>query len=68
MRVRTAQEAIAAFAAAGDGARYIAGGTTLYDLMKLGVERPAHLIDIAALDGAGRIETGATACSSAAAR
>ncbi|WP_420136616.1 FAD binding domain-containing protein [Sphingomonas sp.] len=31
-------------------ARFIAGGTNLLDLMKLGVERPAHLIDIGALD------------------
>lgn len=58
LRARTAPEAIAAFTAAGEGARYIAGGTTLYDLMKLGVERPAHLIDIAGLDGADRIDTG----------
>lgn len=28
------------------GARYIAGGTNLLDLMKLEIERPAHLIDI----------------------
>src|SRR4051794_17204043 len=27
-------------------ARFIAGGTTLIDLMKLNVEQPAHLIDI----------------------
>ncbi|UWU15558.1 xanthine dehydrogenase family protein subunit M [Rhizobium sullae] len=50
-------EAIEAFAVAGEGARYIAGGTTLYDLMKLGVERPAHLIDIASLEGSDRIDT-----------
>jgi xanthine dehydrogenase YagS FAD-binding subunit len=29
--------------------RYVAGGTTLIDLMKLDVERPAHLVDINAL-------------------
>ncbi|WP_029619444.1 FAD binding domain-containing protein [Pseudorhizobium marinum] len=56
-RARTAQEAIAAFVAAGEGARYIAGGTNLYDLMKLGIERPAHLIDIASLEGADRVDT-----------
>lgn len=28
------------------GARFIAGGTNLLDLMKAGVEQPAHLIDI----------------------
>ncbi|MFC3077806.1 FAD binding domain-containing protein [Phenylobacterium terrae] len=56
-RVRTAEEAIAAFAKAGPEARYIAGGTTLYDLMKLGVERPTNVIDIAALEGADRVDT-----------
>ena len=29
--------------------RYIAGGTTLVDLMKLGVETPAHVVDITPL-------------------
>ncbi|MCY1390356.1 4-hydroxybenzoyl-CoA reductase subunit beta [compost metagenome] len=29
-----------------DGARYIAGGTNLLDLMKLEIETPAHLIDV----------------------
>lgn len=57
VRARTIREATDAFAAAGEGARYIAGGTTLYDLMKLGVERPAHLIDIASLEGADHIDT-----------
>jgi len=57
VRPKTVREATQAFAAAGEGARYIAGGTTLYDLMKLGVERPHHLIDIASLEGAGRIDT-----------
>lgn len=28
------------------GARFIAGGTNLLDLMKLGIEAPAHLVDI----------------------
>ena len=31
---------------ASSSAKFIAGGTTLVDLMKLDVERPAHLIDI----------------------
>ena len=29
-----------------DGARFIAGGTNLLDLMKEGVARPARLVDI----------------------
>lgn len=36
-------------AAADGGARYLAGGTTLVDLMKLHVEQPTRLIDINAL-------------------
>lgn len=31
-------------------ARFIAGGTNLLDLMKLGIERPPHLIDVGSLD------------------
>src|SRR5690348_18035974 len=31
------------------GARFLAGGTTLVDLMKLDVEQPTQLIDITAL-------------------
>lgn len=39
----------AALTAGGDGARYLAGGTTLVDLMRQTVERPARVIDINAL-------------------
>ncbi len=42
-RARTPEEAIAA---AARGARYIAGGTTLVDLMREEVERPERLVDI----------------------
>jgi xanthine dehydrogenase YagS FAD-binding subunit len=45
-KVKTEQEAIAAAVA---GGRYIAGGTTLIDLMREEVERPERLIDINAL-------------------
>ena len=38
------------------GARFIAGGTNLLDLMKLQIETPAHLIDVNGL-GLDRIET-----------
>jgi len=41
----TEQEALAA-AAGGRHTAFLAGGTTLLDLMKLEVERPAELIDI----------------------
>lgn len=38
-----------------EGARYIAGGTNLVDLMKLGIEAPLHLVDINHI-GLDRIE------------
>ena len=56
-RPASASEAVNAFAAAGAGARYIAGGTTLYDLMKLDIERPAHLIDVTAIRGLDEVDT-----------
>ena len=37
------EKALAGFAV---NARFIAGGTTLVDLMKLGVEKPSGLVDI----------------------
>lgn len=43
-------KAAAAAAARTPGARFIAGGTNLLDLMKIGVEEPAHLIDVNGLD------------------
>lgn len=41
-------------------ARYLGGGTNLVDLMKLGVERPALLVDVSALplDGVDDLATG----------
>lgn len=42
------REAAAAVAARPD-ARFIAGGTNLIDLMKLGIERPSHLVDVSRL-------------------
>jgi xanthine dehydrogenase YagS FAD-binding subunit len=51
--------AVAALAST-PGARLLAGGTTLVDLMKLGVERPAALVDISGLPGLDRIEVDAS--------
>lgn len=47
-RAATPAAATAAFARA-PGARFIAGGTNLLDLMKLEIETPAHLIDVSRL-------------------
>lgn len=57
-RAATVPEAVAAIAEGGAGTRFLAGGTTLYDLMKLDVERPASLIDISRLKELEGIETG----------
>ncbi|MGW3494807.1 FAD binding domain-containing protein [Streptomyces sp. NPDC001020] len=48
LRPATLQEATEAYTAH-PGARYLAGGTNLVDLMKLGVERPAFLVDVGRL-------------------
>ncbi|SAL65098.1 FAD binding domain-containing protein [Caballeronia humi] len=53
-RARSAAEAAAA-AVNTPGAKFIAGGTNLLDLMKLGIETPTHLIDVNGL-GLDRIE------------
>ena len=53
-RVSSPSQAVEAFARS-PGARYIAGGTNLIDLMKLDIEAPAHLIDINRV-GLDRIE------------
>lgn len=47
-RATSLREAAAAVAARPD-AKFIAGGTNLLDLMKLEIERPAHLVDISRL-------------------
>lgn len=39
-----------------NGARIIAGGTTLYDLMKLDIEQPSDLLDITELDDLSEIK------------
>ena len=54
----TSPEAAAAAALAKPGAKFIAGGTNLLDLMKLQIETPLHLIDITRL---GLDKTEATA-------
>jgi xanthine dehydrogenase YagS FAD-binding subunit len=51
----TTPAAAAASAARNPGAKFIAGGTNLLDLMKLEIETPAHLIDVNSL-GLDKIE------------
>lgn len=56
IRPNSVEDAIATYMRVGQGARYVAGGTNLYDLMKLNIERPEVLIDVTAIDGLGSIE------------
>ncbi|WP_257385106.1 FAD binding domain-containing protein [Tahibacter caeni] len=56
-RARTPAEAAAAVAGT-PGAKFIAGGTNLLDLMKLEIETPAHLVDVNGLDLDTIAETG----------
>ena len=51
-------EALDALRSAQPGAKILAGGTTLYDLMKLGIEAPPAVIDVHRLP-LGSIEVGA---------
>jgi xanthine dehydrogenase YagS FAD-binding subunit len=55
--VRSTAEAVAAHGAAGAGASYVAGGTSLYDMMKLDIARSRHLIDVTGIAGLDVIET-----------
>src|SRR5260370_32159473 len=48
-KAATAADAVSAIVAGGAGKRFLAGGTTLYDLMKLNVEVPSHIVDINSL-------------------
>jgi xanthine dehydrogenase YagS FAD-binding subunit len=58
-RARTPAEAAAAVARR-PGAKFIAGGTNLLDLMKLDIETPTHLVDVngVGLDEIGKAEGG----------
>jgi xanthine dehydrogenase YagS FAD-binding subunit len=56
-KARTPAEAVAAIERV-PGAKFIAGGTNLLDLMKLEIETPAHLIDVNGL-GMDRIDASA---------
>lgn len=56
-RVGTAAEAVRAVATGGPGTRFLAGGTTLYDLMKLNIEMPERVVDVTRLKGLDGIDT-----------
>jgi xanthine dehydrogenase YagS FAD-binding subunit len=50
LKARSVREAVRAIADGGPETRFLAGGTTLYDLMKLDVERPATVVDVTGLE------------------
>src|SRR3954470_1105392 len=56
-KATTATEAVRAMAASGPGTRFLAGGTTLYDLMKLDIETPTSVVDITALNELASFDT-----------
>jgi xanthine dehydrogenase YagS FAD-binding subunit len=55
VKAKTAKEAIAA--AQKSGAKFIAGGTNLVDLMKLYIETPEQVVDISSLQELKKVET-----------
>lgn len=56
LRPRSTGEAVQWLGQHQPGARYFAGGTTLFDLMKLGVEAPSTVIDISHIEGLADID------------
>jgi xanthine dehydrogenase YagS FAD-binding subunit len=54
----TAADAVRAVSAGGAETRFMAGGTTLYDLMKLNIETPARIVDVTGLSDLSSIDTG----------
>lgn len=50
LRPRDVDEALDAIGRQPPGARLMAGGTTLFDLMKLGVERPSTIIELTRIE------------------
>jgi xanthine dehydrogenase YagS FAD-binding subunit len=57
-RASAIEDAVRAVASGGLGTRFLAGGTTLYDLMKLNVEAPSRVVDITGLKELDRIDFG----------
>lgn len=60
VKPKTVADAVRAVAAGGPGTRFLAGGTTLYDLMKLNVETPTSIIDINSLAELSNFSTSGT--------
>jgi xanthine dehydrogenase YagS FAD-binding subunit len=57
-RAETVEDAVRSVAGAGPRTCFIAGGTTLYDLMKLNLETPNKIVDITGLRDLNHIDAG----------
>jgi xanthine dehydrogenase YagS FAD-binding subunit len=57
VKASTPADAVRAVADGGPGTQFLAGGTTLYDLMKLNVETPTRVVDVTRLKELDGIET-----------
>lgn len=57
VKPRSVAEAVRMIADAGPQAKFLAGGTTLYDLMKLDLEHPRTVVDITGLRDLQRFDT-----------
>jgi len=53
----TIADAVALIDTGGPGTKFLAGGTTLYDLMKLGVETPAAVVDLGRIPELAIVDT-----------
>src|SRR3981189_1308883 len=58
VKARTAADAVRAMADGGPRTRFLAGGPPLFDLMKLNVETPTNVVDVAGLKELDGIDTG----------
>ncbi|HEU4625177.1 MAG TPA: xanthine dehydrogenase family protein subunit M [Steroidobacteraceae bacterium] len=56
-RAGTIDDAIRTVATGGPGTRFLAGGTTLYDLMKLDIERPSRVVDLSGIEDMRGVDT-----------
>ncbi len=57
-RARSIDDAVGTVASGDARTKFIAGGTNLYDLMKLNAETPERIVDISAIRGLDEVEVG----------
>src|SRR5215510_9698268 len=57
IKATTAADAVRAVSSGGQGTRFLSGGTTLFDLMKLDVEMPSCLVDVNSLEELSSFDT-----------